>query len=97
MEANFGHLQHLSIRIDFGTVVRKPSGSVRFLQPISDRQKLPGLVSAFQQPLRLSNRCRTVSVETSCYRENISGSVRFWSFSVVRNARIYSIAFLGGT
>ncbi|KAL0542997.1 hypothetical protein IC582_018083 [Cucumis melo] len=72
MEANFGHLQHLSIRIDFGTVVRKPSGSVRFLQPISDRQKLPGLVSAFQQPLRLSNRCRTVSVETSCYRENIS-------------------------
>ncbi|XP_038880852.1 shikimate kinase 1, chloroplastic [Benincasa hispida] len=73
MEASVGHLQHLSSRIDFGTFVRKPSGSVRFLQPISDQQKLPGLVSAFQQPLRLSNRCRTVSVETSCYRENISG------------------------
>ncbi|CAK9320314.1 unnamed protein product [Citrullus colocynthis] len=73
MEANVGRLQHLSIRIDFGTFVRKPGGSVRFLQPISDQLKLPGLVSAFQPPLRLSNRCRTVSVETSCYRENISG------------------------
>ncbi|XP_022963330.1 shikimate kinase 1, chloroplastic-like [Cucurbita moschata] len=73
MEVNVGHLQNLSIRIDSGMFARKPSGSVRFLPPISKQQKLPPVVSAFQQPLRLSNRCRTISVGASCYRENISG------------------------
>ncbi|XP_023545194.1 shikimate kinase 1, chloroplastic-like [Cucurbita pepo subsp. pepo] len=73
MEANLGHLQYLSIRIDSGMFVTKPSGSVRFLHPISDQHKPLPLVSAFQQPLRLPNRCRTVSFGASCYRENISG------------------------
>lgn len=85
MEANVGHLQHLSIRIDSGVFVRKSSGTLRFLQPISDRPKLPTLVYAFQQLSRLSNRCRTISVGASCYRENVSGNARYWTFSVIRS------------
>ncbi|XP_022132475.1 shikimate kinase 1, chloroplastic [Momordica charantia] len=73
MEAKVGLLQHLSIRIDSEMFVRRPSGLGRFIQPISDKQKLPALVSAFRQPWRLPNRLRKISVETSCSRDNISG------------------------